>query len=137
MWLTHPGGPSMPRAALSRRSFLETTAAAAFTAPLLHGDEKRRPPVVDAHLHCFAGKDDKRFPYHERAVYKPPIPATPEMLLKLMDGAGLDFAVVIHPEPYQDDHRYLEHCLKVGGRRLKGTALVFADRPGSVDQLPD
>jgi predicted TIM-barrel fold metal-dependent hydrolase len=64
------------------------------------------------------------------------MPATPEMLLKLMDGAGVDFAVVVHPEPYQDDHRYLEHCLKVGGKRLKGTALVFADRPGSVDQLP-
>lgn len=126
----------MPRAAVSRRSFLETTAVAALTAPLLHANEKRKPPVVDAHLHCFAGKDDKRFPYHERAAYKPPVAATPEMLLKLMDGAGVDFAVVIHPEPYQDDHRYLEHCLQVGGKRLKGTALVFADRPGSVDQLP-
>ena len=38
--------------------------------------------------------------------------------------------------PYQDDHRYLEHCLGVGKGRLKGTLLVFADRPGSMDQLP-
>jgi predicted TIM-barrel fold metal-dependent hydrolase len=53
-----------------------------------------------------------------------------------MDGAGVDFAVVVHPEPYQDDHRYLEHCLGVGGERLKGTCLFFADRPGSVDSMP-
>ena len=51
--------------------------------------------------------------------------------------AGVDFAVVVQPEPYQDDHRYLEHCLAVGKGRLKGTLLVFADRPGSLEQLPD
>jgi predicted TIM-barrel fold metal-dependent hydrolase len=43
---------------------------------------------------------------------------------------------VVHPEPYQDDHTYLEHCLKVGGKRLKGTALVFAGREESVGLLP-
>lgn len=52
-----------------------------------------------------------------------------------MDGAGVDYAVVVHPEPYQDDHRYLSHCLDVGGNRLKGTCLFFADRPGSVDRM--
>lgn len=44
--------------------------------------------------------------------------------------------VIVHPEPYQDDHRYLEHVLSVGGKRLKATALVFADQPKSVAQLP-
>lgn len=47
----------------------------------------------------------------------------------------MNYAVVVHPEPYQDDHRYLEHCLQVGGDRVKGTCLFFADRPGSVDGL--
>jgi predicted TIM-barrel fold metal-dependent hydrolase len=46
-----------------------------------------------------------------------------------MDGAGVDYAIVVHPEPYQDDHRYLEYCLEVGKGRLKGTCLFFADRP--------
>ena len=41
----------------------------------------------------------------------------------------MDYAVVVHPEPYQDDHRYLEHCLDVGRGKLKGTCLFFADRP--------
>jgi predicted TIM-barrel fold metal-dependent hydrolase len=54
-----------------------------------------------------------------------------------MQGAGVDHAVVVHAEPYQDDHRYLEHCLAVGKGKLKGTALVFADRPGSAAQLPN
>jgi predicted TIM-barrel fold metal-dependent hydrolase len=53
-----------------------------------------------------------------------------------MREANVDYAIVVHPEPYQDDHRYLEHCLTVGKGKLKGTLLVFADRPGSAEQLP-
>src|SRR5262249_39580327 len=121
--------------AMTRRSLLQTAALSAFV-PLVRGEEKRKSPVVDAHLHCFAGKDDRRFPYHPRAPYRPEPAATPQMLLKLMDGAGVDYAIVVHPEPYQDDHSYLEHCLGVGGKRLKGTALVFAGEEKSVGQLP-
>jgi predicted TIM-barrel fold metal-dependent hydrolase len=52
-----------------------------------------------------------------------------------MDGAGVDYAVVVHPEPYQDDHDYLEHCLDVGKGRLKGTCLYFAGRAGSLEKM--
>ncbi|QDS86092.1 4-sulfomuconolactone hydrolase [Rosistilla ulvae] len=92
--------------------------------------------VVDAHLHCFAGPDDARFPYHQNAPYRPSQAATPEFLLERMDGAGVDHAIVVHPEPYQDDHRYLEHCIEVGKGRLKGTCLFFADQPDSLQRLP-
>ena len=92
--------------------------------------------IVDTHLHCFAGAGDRRFPYHERAPYRPEAEASPEHLLRCMDQAGVDYAIVVHPEPYQDDHRYLEHCLDVGSGRLKGTCLFFADRPGSLQQIP-
>jgi len=123
-----------------RRQFLIAAAAAPwathFAAPIANTADQR-PTLVDAHLHCFAGKDDSRFPYHERAAYRPDESATPEHLLKCMDGAGVGYAIVVHPEPYQDDHRYLEHCLYVGGKRLKGTLLLFSDRPGSVEKLPD
>lgn len=91
--------------------------------------------MIDTHLHCFAGADDKRFPYHQDAPYCPQEAATPEHLLECMDGAGVDYAVVVHPEPYQDDHRYLEHCLAVGAGRLKGTCLFFADQPGSIERM--
>src|SRR5262249_5647651 len=97
----------------------------------------RRAPVIDSHLHCFAGKDDHRFPSHPRAPYQPEKPATPEHLVRCMAEAGVGYAVVVHPEPYQDDHRYLEHCLAVGKDKLKGTCLFFADRPGSLDRMTE
>jgi predicted TIM-barrel fold metal-dependent hydrolase len=123
----------------SRRRFLHTASLAAVAAAWPKLDRPARaegaPPVVDTHLHCFAGANNARFPYHPRAPYRPAQAATPEHLLKCMDGAGVDYAIVVHPEPYQDDHRYLEHCLAVGKGRLKGTCLVFADQPASMAQL--
>src|SRR5262245_31751519 len=95
---------------ISRRAFLGQTAATSVLAATAPAAAQRRVPVVDTHLHCFAGRNDKRFPYHERAPYRPEEVATPEHLLRCMDGGGVDYAVVVHPEPYQDDHRYLEHC---------------------------
>lgn len=94
-------------------------------------DSKASATLVDTHLHCFAGAADSRFPYHANAPYRPEAAATPEHLLKCMDEAGVAFAIVVHPEPYQDDHRYLEHCLAVGKGRLKGTCLFFAGRDGA------
>ena len=125
-------------ATISRRHFLQSGLAGA--AALSASSQLRAadlPPRVDAHLHCFAGLKDARFPYHERAPYRPEDAATPEHLLACMKDAGVDYAIVVHPEPYQDDHRYLEHCLQVGTGKLKGTLLVFADRDGSLDKLPD
>ena len=120
----------------NRRQFLCSTAfTCAASGHLLAASPK--PVLVDTHLHCFASPNDDRFPYHERAPYRPQVPATPQHLLKCMDDAGVEFSVVVHPEPYQDDHRYLEYCLGVGKGRLKGTVLLFADRPGSVEKMPD
>jgi predicted TIM-barrel fold metal-dependent hydrolase len=114
---------------LSRREWLMAAPA------LLRVGPPARAPVVDTHVHCFAGRGNRRYPYHAKAPYRPESSATPEQLLRAMDGAGVDSAVIVHPEPYQDDHRYLEHCLKVGGKRLKGTCLFFADRPDAVKSL--
>src|SRR5207248_2519454 len=52
-------------------------------------------------------------------------------------GAGVDYAVVVHPEPYQDDHRYLEHCLAVGKGKLKGTCLFFAGKPDAPTKVKE
>lgn len=123
---------------LSRREFMQGAAGGAIAvlaAPL--SAQEKRVPVIDTHLHCFAGKDDSRFPYHPKGPYQPEKAATPEHLLTCMKGAGVDYAIVVHPEPYQDDHRYLEHCLAVGGEKLKGTCLFFADQPGSIERMRD
>ena len=115
---------------------------AAVGLPLVYGCGKSETRddhtvLVDTHLHCFAGASDARFPYHPRGPYAPEAAATPQHLLKCMDEGGIDYAVVVHPEPYQDDHRYLEYCLEVGEGRLKGTGLFFSDRPGSLQKVPD
>src|SRR5262245_34695163 len=102
---------------LTRREVLQGLAVAGVASNLpgladaADKPKKSKTPVVDTHLHCFAGRDDKRFPYHPRGPYQPIEAATPEHLLKCMSEAGIDYAIVVHPEPYQDDHRYLEHCL--------------------------
>ena len=122
---------------ITRRRFLGTASLAtvAGCAGRSTGGGGEGSPIVDCHVHCFAGPDDPRFPYHERAPYRPDKPATPARLLRLMDKAGVNYAVVVHPEPYQDDHRYQEHCLDVGKGRLKGTCLFFAGDPDSGDRM--
>ena len=127
-----------------RRAFIQRTAALSTLAaqfplstPALLASENSKSKLVDTHLHCFAGSEDPRFPYHARAPYRPTAVASPEQLLRCMDEAEVAYAVVVHPESYQDDHRYLEHCLEVGNGRLKGTCLVFADRPHAAAKLRD
>ena len=118
----------------TRRRFLAAVPALAVGSRLTAAG---RTPVVDTHLHCFAGKDDARFPYHPDGPYQPAEAATPEHLLRCMADAGVDYAVVVHPEPYQDDHRYLEHCLSVGKGKLKGTCLFIAGRPDTERRMRD
>ncbi|MEZ6134916.1 MAG: amidohydrolase family protein [Pirellulaceae bacterium] len=120
-----------------RRNFHRTALASGLLVmrPALADDKTKM--VIDTHLHCFAGAGDARFPYHPQAPYEPPQAATPQHLLTCMDDAGVDFAIVVHPEPYQGDHRYLDYCLDVGAGRLKGTCLFFADRPDSLRQMPE
>ncbi|VTR91262.1 amidohydrolase 2 : Amidohydrolase 2 OS=Cyclobacterium marinum (strain ATCC 25205 / DSM 745) GN=Cycma_1926 PE=4 SV=1: Amidohydro_2 [Gemmata massiliana] len=121
---------------VTRREFV----ASALALPLANNarsGETKHPVVVDTHLHCFAGKGDPKFPYHKDGPYQPADPATPEHLLKCMAEAGVDYAIIVHPEPYQDDHRYLEHCLTIGKGKLKGTCLFFAGREGSAEKLKE
>jgi predicted TIM-barrel fold metal-dependent hydrolase len=132
---------------LPRRSLLQIAAASSLAVaagnrsqPLFAQQPRQASspaPRIDCHLHCFAGSTDQRFPYHDRAPYRPAESATPQHLLHCMAGADVSHAIVVHPEPYQDDHRYLEYCLEIGKGKLKGTALVFADSPGAIGQLTD
>lgn len=121
---------------MHRREFLQSAlagSAAVATGIALSADN--RVAIVDTHVHCFAGKDNKDFPYHANAPYGPEKATPPEDLLAKMKAAGVDYAVVVHPEPYQDDHRYLEHCLDVGKGKLKGTCLFFAGKPGALEAM--
>jgi predicted TIM-barrel fold metal-dependent hydrolase len=85
-----------------RREFL--TGALASLARL----DAARPPgvLVDTHIHLF---EPERFPYHRNAVYRPPA-QTLDAYATFVRQARIDHTVIVHPEPYQDDHGYLEYC---------------------------
>jgi predicted TIM-barrel fold metal-dependent hydrolase len=69
------------------------------------GPPEPRQVVIESHIHLFAG--DPRFPYNSASY--PPKPEPVEEYAKFAQEAHIDHAVIVHPEPYQDDHRYLEY----------------------------
>jgi predicted TIM-barrel fold metal-dependent hydrolase len=77
--------------------------------------------AIETHVHLF---DPARVPYAGNAPYKPPA-YTLEDHVKLVDAAGLAHSIIVQPEPYQDDHRYLEYCFAHEPRPgyFKGTCL--------------
>jgi predicted TIM-barrel fold metal-dependent hydrolase len=93
-------------------------------------------PVIDTHIHLF---EPARFPYHANATYQPPAePLGP--YLEFVKAAGIDHVVIVHPEPYQDDHRYLESCFENERPRglFKGTCLldpIDPATPGRMEEL--
>lgn len=100
----------------SRRALL--LAPAAFAASTEH--------PIDTHIHLF---DPKRVPYHPQATYQPP--AEPLEAYAPFAAKALAHSVIVHPEPYQDDHRYLEYCFENEPRKgfFKGTCLFDALDP--------
>jgi hypothetical protein len=93
------------------------------------GQTRPKGMLIDTHIHLFAD-DQKRFPYHANATYKPP--AEPlEAYVTFVRQAKIDHAIIVHPEPYQDDHRYLEYCFahEPSEGFFKGTCLYDAIAP--------
>ena len=94
--------------------------------------------TIETHVHLF---DPKRVPYAPEAPYKPPA-YTLEDHIKLAEAAGLAHSVIVHPEPYQDDHRSLEYCFAHEPRPgyFKGTCLfdpLRADTPRRMRALAE
>ena len=96
------------------------------------------PPVIETHVHLF---DPQRVPYAPGAPYKPAA-YTLEDHTRLVEAAGLAHSIIVHPEPYQDDHRYLEYCFAHEPRPgyFKGTCLFDPfgeDTAGRMRALAD
>lgn len=108
------------------------TASATLPAPAA-----ARPagPIVDTHVHLFS-PDLKRFPLAPNATYKPtPLPV--EEYVRFAKSVGIDHAVIVHPEPYQDDYRYLEYCFsrEPSPYFFKGTCLFDPIAPDTPDRI--
>ncbi len=117
----------------TRRAFVTALAC----SPLMRAATPARPPglIIDTHVHLFSA-DTQRFPYASNAPYQPK-PAPLERYLKFVAEAGIDHAIIVHPEPYQDDHRYLEYCFAKEQPKglLKGTCLFDPLSPRTPSRL--
>src|SRR5204862_5269622 len=83
-----------------------------------------------------------QYPLHPRAAYRPDLsrqPADPlAAYLEQMRRNGIDRAVLVHPEPYGDDHRLILECLVREPQRFRGTCLFYPkdeDAPRSLEEL--
>jgi L-fuconolactonase len=95
-------------------------------------------PVIEWNAHLFSS-DTVRYPFHPRAAYTPSgarLSADPLADYRVrLDAEGIDRAVVVHPEPYGDDHRLVLDCLRREPDRLRGTCLFYPDDPEAVSKL--
>lgn len=95
-------------------------------------------PVIEWNAHIFS-PDLTRYPIHPKAVYTPNVsvhPADPlAKYLQRLNEEGIDRAVIVHPEPYGDDHRLILDCLKREPNRLRGTSLFYPKDPKAPAKL--
>lgn len=113
---------------LNRRTFLFSSACAL-------GAASTEPKLIDTHVHLFA-RDQTRFPFHPNAAYRPS-PQPLEDYLRFVARTSIEHVVIVHPEPYQDDHRYLEYCFanEPSPGFFKGTCLFDPILPSTPARM--
>jgi len=89
-------------------------------------------PLIDSHVHLFLPE----FAYHANASYRPPAHPLGDYLAFLKQ-SPIKHAVVVHPEPYQDDHRILEYIFQhePSPRFFKSTCLFDPIDPKTPERM--
>ena len=97
--------------------------------------------IIEWNVHIFSA-DTARYPFHPHAVYTPdPTNLVADPLadyLAHMAAEGIDRAILVHPEPYGDDHQLVLDCLQREPDRFLGTSLFYprdADAPDKLTEL--
>ena len=125
---------------ISRREWMLGAFAAAqgWTAArvanaLVSGPSGHQGVLIETHVHLFAG--DPRFPYNRGSYAPHKLPV--EEYVKFAVEAHIDHAVIVHPEPYQDDHRYLEYSFahEPSPGFFKGTCLFDPIDPATPQRM--
>jgi hypothetical protein len=57
--------------------------------------------------------------------------------MRFADAAKIDYTVIVHPKPYQNDHKYLEHCFEhePSPGFFKGTCLFDSIAPATLARM--
>ncbi len=92
-------------------------------------------PLIDTHVHLFSGPGDKEFPPHEDAPYQPKKRFGPADFTALMGPSEIEAVVLVHPETYQDDHRWLLYCLDALPGISKGICHLFPQKADTPKRL--
>jgi len=96
--------------------------------------------IVEWNAHMFSS-DTKVYPFHPQAAYTPdPSRFEKDPLadyLQRMEEESIDYAILVHPEPYGDDHRLVLECLKRKPDRFWGTSLFYPKDPDAPQKLAD
>jgi len=96
--------------------------------------------IIEWNAHMFSA-DTNRYPFYPSAVYTPRAENLADdplaVYLQRMEDEGIDRAVLVHPEPYGDDHRLVRDCLKREPDLFKATSLVFPKDPDAPQKLAD
>lgn len=94
--------------------------------------------IVEWNAHMFSADRD-RYPFHPQAAYVPDasrLHADPLAVYEeRMRREGIDRAVLVHPEPYGDDHALILDCLARDRERFRGTALFYPKDPDAPRKL--
>lgn len=94
--------------------------------------------IVEWNVHLFSSDTD-RYPFHPQATYTPkPAMCSADPLadyLARMQSEGIDRAVIVHPEPYGDDHRLILEVLAKEPDRFRGTSLFYPKDPDAPQKL--
>jgi predicted TIM-barrel fold metal-dependent hydrolase len=96
--------------------------------------------VVEWNAHMFTRRTDL-YPFHPHAAYTPSPESLPDDPLVdyvlRMDREGIDRAILVHPEPYGDDHTLVLDCLRREPDRLRATSLFYPMDPDAPGKLRD
>lgn len=94
--------------------------------------------IIEWNHHLFHA-DTSRYPFHPQAAYRPDashFPVDPLAdYLAYMDAHAIDRAILVHPEPYGDDHRLVLDSLERQPQRFLGTALFYPADPDAPKKL--
>ena len=96
--------------------------------------------IIEWNTHMFSS-DTERYPFHPDAAYHPRtqnLSADPLTdYVKRMDDEGIGRAILVHPEPYGDDHRLVLDCQEREPERVRITSLVYPKDPDAARKLTD